>query len=200
MHGTPLRGLFYDAGLFWIDVHDRVETVELTPFESVDHVAGDTRHRGFEGEVSYDLLAARGGGDHLTLFANLSLLDARFTASATPGQRGKVPAYAPHALARYGVTWRAADRFVLSLAAVSVSSQYWRDSDAASGAGAAFVPARISGYTVADLDLEYRITPRLKLLLDAGNLADTRYTSRVYQDGVEPAPGRRLHGGLGLAF
>ena len=199
VHGTPLRGLFYDAGLFWIEVHDRVETVELTPFESVDHLTGDTRHRGFEGEVSYDLLAARGGA-HLTLFANLSLLDARFTASATPGQRGKVPGYAPHALARYGLTWRRTDRFVLSVAAVSVSSQYWRDSDAASGEGASFVPARIPGYTVADLDLDYRLTPRLKLLLGVGDLADTRYTSRVYQDGAEPAPRRRIHGGLGLAF
>ena len=198
VHGTPLKGLFYDAGLFWIEVHDRVETLALSPVETLDHVTGDTRHRGFEGEVSYEMFLARAG--RFTAFANLSLLDARFTSSATPGQTGKTPAYAPHALARYGLTWRRGDRLRLSLVAVSVSSQYWRDSDTSAGVGAGFVPARIPGYTVADLSLDYRLTGRLKLLGSVSNLADTRYTSRIYQDGIEPALGRRIRGGLALSF
>lgn len=197
VHGTPLKGLFYDAGVFWIEVHDRVETLALSPLESIAHVTGDTRHRGFEGEVAYEIAPSAGAG-RLRLFADLSLLDARFTSSATPGQAGKTPAYAPHVLARYGLTWRGSERYVLSATAVSVSSQYWQDSDAP--APKAFVPARIPGYTVADLDLDYDLSPRLTLLLAVHDLADTRYTSRIYQDGVEPAVGRQLHAGLRLSL
>ena len=41
VHGTPLKGLFYDAGVFWIEVRDRVETLALNPLESIAHVTGD---------------------------------------------------------------------------------------------------------------------------------------------------------------
>ena len=197
VHGTPLKGLFYDAGVFWIEVRDRVETLALNPLESIAHVTGDTRHRGFEGEVAYDVGPSVAGG-RLRLFADLSLLDARFTSSATPGQAGKTPAYAPHALARYGLTWREPERYVLSATAVSVSSQYWQDSDAA--APQALVPAQLPGYTVVDLDLDYNFSPKVSLLFALHNLADTRYTSRIYQDGVEPAIGRQIHVGVRVSL
>ena len=199
VHGTPLKGLFYDAGMFWIEVHDRVETLALSPIEIIAHVTGDTRERGFEGEIAYDLIARPGAG-RLRAFANLSLLDARFTSSATPGQIGKVPAYAPHVLARYGLTWRGSKRYEASLTALSVGSQYWQDSDAAGFAAGALIPARIAAHSVVDLDLDYRLSRRVKLLFAATNFFDQRYTSRIYQDGVEPALGRQLHGGLALAF
>src|SRR6185503_1287116 len=54
LHGTPVKGLFYDASLFWIDFTNRIETIVISPVESVFQNSGDTRHRGFEGEVSYD--------------------------------------------------------------------------------------------------------------------------------------------------
>ena len=199
VHGTPLKGLFYDAGVFWIEIQDRVETLALNPLETVAHVTGDTRHRGFEGEVAYDLLARPSGG-RLRAFANLSLLDARFTSSATPGQAGKVPAYAPHLLARYGLTWRGHDRFEASLTFLSVSSQYWQDSDAAGLVSGALLLARIPAYSVADLTLSYRISRNINLLFSATNLSDTRYTSRIYQDGVEPALRRQLRGGLSVSY
>ena len=197
VHGTPLKGLFYDAGVFWIEVRDRVETLALNPLESIAHVTGDTRHRGFEGEVAYDVGPSVAGG-RLRLFADLSLLDARFTSSATPGQAGKTPAYAPHALARYGLTWREPERYVLNATAVSVSSQYWQDSDAA--VPQALVPAQIPGYTVVDLDLDYNFSPKVSLLFALHNLADRRYTSRIYQDGVEPAIGRQIHVGVRVSL
>ena len=199
VHGTPVAGLFYDAGLFWVEVRDRVETLALSPIEEIAHVTGDTRHRGFEGELAYDLLARPDGG-RLRLFANLSLLDARFTDSATPGQRGKVPAYAPHVLARYGLTWRGGGRLEASVTALSVGAQFWQDSDAAGVVDGAVLPARIPAYTVVDLELGYRLTRRVKLLFAATNLQDVRYTSRVYQDGVDPAYGRQVRGGLALTF
>ena len=32
------------------------------------------------------------------------------------------------------------------------------------------------------------------------NLGDKRYYSRVFQNGIEPAPGRMVYGGLALGF
>ena len=59
VHGTPVTGLFYDASLFWIEFKNRIETIVLSPTESVFQNSGDTRHRGFESELSYDFLARR---------------------------------------------------------------------------------------------------------------------------------------------
>lgn len=58
VHGTPIPGLWYDLGLFWMEFSNRTETQFLS--NSGDFVinnSGDSRHRGFEGELSYDVLA-----------------------------------------------------------------------------------------------------------------------------------------------
>ena len=63
----------------------------ISPVESVLQNSGDTRHRGFEGELSYDFLAARADGLHLTAFGNVSLLDAKFTTSDLANRVGNTP-------------------------------------------------------------------------------------------------------------
>jgi Fe(3+) dicitrate transport protein len=64
IHGTPLKGFWYDVGLFWMEFDNRIETRAAPPGPGVnpnlDTIAvntGSTRHRGFEGEVAYDFLA-----------------------------------------------------------------------------------------------------------------------------------------------
>ncbi|MGC1302337.1 MAG: TonB-dependent receptor [Caulobacteraceae bacterium] len=200
VHGTPLTGLFYDADLFWIEQDNRIETIALNNVDTAEQNSGDTRNRGFEGEISYDFLAARPDGRHLTPFASLQLLDARFTRSDIPGQVGKTPAFAPHALGKYGVTWRQDHRYSVSLTGVSVSSQFFQDSDQAANTLTGFVPAKIPGYTVLDLSGDWYLTPKLRLLGGVSNLGDVRYYSRVYQNGIEPAPGRTVYGGVAVGF
>ena len=56
VHGTPIKGLWYDLGLFWIEFYNRTETQFFTPTDFVIVNSGNTRHRGFEGEVSYDFM------------------------------------------------------------------------------------------------------------------------------------------------
>ena len=86
VHGTPLPGLFYDASLFWVSVKDRIESQpagpDAPPGNTINVNTGDTRHRGFEGQIDYDFLAARDPQTthHFSVFANLSLLNAQFTA------------------------------------------------------------------------------------------------------------------------
>ena len=200
VHGTPVTGLFYDAGLFLIEVDDRIETRFINTLDTVDQDSGDTRNRGFEGEASYDFLAARPGGRHLTAFANLQLLDARFTRSALPGQAGRTPAYSPHALGKYGVTFRQAGRYSLSLTGVSVSSQYFQDSDMAAAAADGVVPARIGGHTVLDVAGDWYLTRTLRVIGGVSNLGDVRYYAFATQNGVEPALGLTFHAGLALGF
>jgi Fe(3+) dicitrate transport protein len=60
VHGTPLKGFWYDVGLFWMQFDNRIETradPSGGPFDTLAFNSGSSRHRGFEGEVSYDFLA-----------------------------------------------------------------------------------------------------------------------------------------------
>ena len=112
VHGTPLKGFWYDVGLFWLEFDNRIETradPNGGPFDTIAVNTGSTRHRGFEGEFSYDFLARfqddfvqpqrnqNSDGKttakdvyspviarpplQLILFGNLQLLDAEFTDS-----------------------------------------------------------------------------------------------------------------------
>jgi Fe(3+) dicitrate transport protein len=109
VHGTPLKGFWYDVGLFWMQFDNRIESQGI-PGNNLDTIAvntGNTRHRGFEGEVAYDFLApfqheiapptttttqdAKSSKDatvepsrpplQFIVFGNLQLLDAEFTDS-----------------------------------------------------------------------------------------------------------------------
>lgn len=58
VHGTPFRGFWYDVGGFWMEFDNRTETRFLNDSgEFVIVNTGSTRHRGVEGELSYDFLA-----------------------------------------------------------------------------------------------------------------------------------------------
>ncbi len=61
VHGTPIKGLWYDVGLFWMEFDNRIETRAAPgggPFDTIAVNTGSTRHRGFDGEVAYDFLAS----------------------------------------------------------------------------------------------------------------------------------------------
>ncbi len=205
VHGTPLHGLFYDVSVFQVNVKDRIESQQVTgqPLGNTINVnTGDTRSRGFEGEVSYDFLQARDlhTSQHLSVFANLTLLDAEFTRTIDPTKIGNTPAFSPKYLARAGITYREDQHLKVSLSAVSVASQYWSDGNAT--AGAPFLtPAKVPSYTVADLSADYWVLPQLRLLGGVSNLTDKRYYSRVFfSGGIDPAPGRMVYAGFAYEF
>jgi Fe(3+) dicitrate transport protein len=202
VHGTPVKGLFYDASLFWIDFKNRIETIVISPVESVLQNSGDTRHRGFEGELSYDVLAARTDGLHLTLFGNVSLLDAKFTRSNLVNRVGNRPAFAPAVTAKYGISLRRDGRFNVSLAGSSVSSQYFQDSDLPVGtpASANYVPAKVPAYTVLDLTGDWQLSRNIRLLGGITTLTDRKYYNRVFQNGIEPAQRRKVYAGIALGL
>ncbi|HVS76018.1 MAG TPA: TonB-dependent receptor, partial [Steroidobacteraceae bacterium] len=197
VHGWPLPGLYYDVSAFQVNVRNRIESEQLTPTASINVNTGDTRSRGVEAEGSYDLLRlwpAAPDGEHLTLFANASYLNARFTSSIIPGQAGKTPAYAPSYVVKSGLTFAQGPSLKLSLLIDAVGSQYIQDSNTPVGT----TPARIPAYTVADVSGEYRFGGRWRVLGGISNLTDRRYYSRVFLFGgmLEPALGRQFYAGI----
>lgn len=198
VHGTPIKGLFYDTSLFWIDFKNRIETIVISPVESQFQNSGNTRHRGFEGEVSYDLFAAANGPLHLTLFGNASLLDARFTRSNLANRVGNKPAFAPWVTAKYGIGLRRDGRFDLSLAGSSVSSQFFQDSNLPVGnpGSANFIPARIPAYTIFDLSGDWQLSRNIRLIGGVSNILDRKYYNRVFQNGIEPGLRRTVYAGI----
>lgn len=202
VHGAPVNGLYYDVSLFWIDFRNRLETRYINAIDTIDVNTGDTRSRGLEGQLDYDFFAPTRlatEGQHLETFVNVSLLNAKFTGSAIPGQVGKVPAFSPSYLLKTGVTWRN-ERVKLSLTAVSSAAQYWQDSDQPYGSGMTFMPARIPAYTVVDLASDWQLNHSLRLLAGISNLGNRRYFDRVWQNGLEPAFGRTWYTGFALSY
>lgn len=159
VHGTPIKGLWYDVGLFWMEFSNRTENQAQSTIDFVIVNTGNTRHRGLEAEISYDLLApfqhdeiaatttdAKSSKDvaavsapsrplQLIVFSNLQLLDAEFTESgqivAATGQSfvGNEPAYAPDWIWKGGITFQKEKCFRVTFSGVHVSDQFWQDSN-----------------------------------------------------------------------
>jgi Fe(3+) dicitrate transport protein len=208
VHGTPLDGLFYDASLFQVNVKDRIESQPAgagAPANNTINVnTGDTRHRGFEGEIHYDFLEAHDAQTrrHFAVFANISVLNAEFTATRNPALLGNTPAFSPHHFARAGLTWREDKHYKLALSVVNAGSQYFADNNLPVSVGdpVKFVPAKVPGYTVADVSGDWWVAPQVRLLGGVSNLADRKYYSRVFQSTIEPGLGRSYYVGAAYEF
>ena len=208
VHGTPVDGLFYDASLFWINVKDRIESEPAgpgaPPGNTINVNTGNTRHRGFEGQIDYDFLAARDPhtSKHFSVFANLSLLNAKFTSTINPANLGNKPAFSPSYLARVGVVYREDKKLKLALSAVSVASQYWQDSNLplATPGTATYIPAKVPQYMVVDFSGDWWVCPEVRLLGGISNLGDRKYYSRVFSNGIEPGLGRTYYVGASYEF
>ena len=161
VHGTPIKGLWYDVGLFWMEFSNRTENINVGGSSTLFFVqnSGNTRHRGIEAEISYDLLApfqhempattttdAKSGKDvsvapppsrplQLIVFSNFQYLDAEFTESEIfiPGTTqtlvGNQPAYAPDFIWKGGISFQKEKCFRISLSGVHVSDQFWADNN-----------------------------------------------------------------------
>jgi Fe(3+) dicitrate transport protein len=232
VHGTPLKGLWYDVGLFWMEFSNRTENQAQTTIDFEIVNTGNTRHRGLEAEISYDLLAPfhqdvvpvpdskSSSKDmpvpplvshplQLVVFTNLQLLDAEFTESIqlipnSGGQTfvGNEPAYAPDVIWKGGISFRKEKCFNFTLSGVYVSDQFWADSNQpVTTLGVVTVPAVIPSYTVFNFSAEWYLTKNVRLIGGISNLADEKYYSRAFLNGlIDPAPRRSAYAGLSVEF
>jgi Fe(3+) dicitrate transport protein len=209
VHGWPATGFYYDVSLFQVNVHDRIESRQLTQTETIDVNTGNTRSRGAELEGSYDILRLwthTAADQHLAVFANASLLNARFTSSTLANQTGRTPAYAPDYVVKAGATLRRDDHYKVSLVVDAVDSQFFQDSNQPvflnSNPPVVSTAARIPAYTLVDLSGEYTLARKLRLLAGIANLTDRRYYSRVFiaRGQLEPGRDRTFYGGMAYDF
>ena len=215
VHGTPLKGFWYDVGLFWLEFDNRTETravVGANPGDTFLVNTGSTRHRGFEGEVSYDFLApfqhdlAPSAYDaksddkqivrpvepsrpfQLIVFGNLQLLDAEFTDSAqTVLVNGVARSFVGNAPAYApDVVLKGGITFKRDKCFnVTFSGVYVSEQfwqDSNIGS-AGIPPAQIPSYEVFNLSGEFYLTKNVRLIGGISNLADKKYYSRIFPFG-----------------
>jgi len=202
VHGWPRTGFYFDAGLFYVDFKNRIESLQINNTDVVNVNSGHTRHQGLEVEGELDLFASSApvAKSSLKLFANATILDAKFIESNKPNLIGLRPAFAPRVVARVGLIWRKSDQWLASINATYVASQFWQDSNQPFGAGATFLPATIPAYTIADASAEYHLARGVKLMAGIKNLFDRRYYARVFGNGLEPGARRSGFVGVGVSF
>jgi Fe(3+) dicitrate transport protein len=205
VHGWPLKGFYYDVGLFNVKTTNRIESEHLTTTEVVDVNTGNTVSRGLEAESSIDLSSYWNawpiGGVKLAVPLEwsqaLTLLDGHFTQSSIAGQVGKIPAYAPPVSFKSSLRYGDPQSFSVRLVYTHVASQFFQDANVMVGS----TPAQIPAYSVIDLHASGALTKHLNWDMGINNLNDRIYYSRVFLSGgtLEPAPRREIYIGLKAA-
>lgn len=199
VRSQPMPGLLLDVSLFRVDFDDKIEQIQVNQSDVLRVNTGDSRHQGLELSAEYQVLASPERGRGLTLFLNGSLLDAEIVRSANASLVGNTPAFAPDYVIRAGLIYDA-NRLNLALTSTFVSDQFWQDSNAPRGSGAAQINAEIPAYEVVDLSAEYALTPRWAILGGVNNLLGNDYYSRVRSDGIDPAADRTAYAGVRLSL
>ena len=195
VRGKPFPSLNFDVGGFYFTFTDQIGEVILpNGFTSTENV-GDSRYIGFEAATELDILSFINGGapspyGNLTLYGNVTLLDAEFTAGPNDG---KTPAYAPEYQVKTGVMYRYKDSFKLALLGTLVDDEFGDDGDSFEG----FIPA----YNVWDLTAEFRFWKgRAGVFAGIRNVFDESYWGEVREEGIMPALPRNYYGGFEIFF
>jgi Fe(3+) dicitrate transport protein len=195
VRGKPFPYLNFDIGGFYFTFDDQVGEIILpNGFTSTSNV-GDARYIGFEAATELDVLALINGGSpspygNLTLYGNVTLLDAEFTSGPN---NGNTPAYAPDYQVKTGVIYSYKDTFKVALLGTLVDDEFGDDGDSFEG----FIPA----YNVWDLTAEVKFWKgRAGVFAGIRNLFDEDYWGEVREEGIMPALPRNYYGGFEFFF
>lgn len=195
VRGRPMPFWSWDISYFLLELNNQIGTVG----NSVENV-GDLRNHGLEFFTDLDLI---GFYDHLNQtahaeklgslapFVTLTLIDGEFREGPNSGRE---PQYAPKYNVRTGLNYAWHDRVKVSFLGTLVGEHFADDASTANR----FIPS----YKVWDLTAEVNL---LKNALDKfdlsvfggiNNVFDEHYYSRVRGDGIDPAYGRNVYGGI----
>jgi Fe(3+) dicitrate transport protein len=195
VRGKPFPYLNFDVGGFYFTFDDQIGEIILpNGFTSTSNV-GDARYIGFEAATELDILALINGGapspyGNLTLYGNVTLLDAEFTSGPN---NGKTPAYAPKYQVKTGGIFSYKDTFKISLLGTLVDDEFGDDGDSFEG----FIPT----YNVWDLTAEFRFWKgRAGVFAGIRNLFDESYWGEVREEGIMPTLPRNYYGGFEFFF
>ncbi len=230
VHGTPFKGFWYDVGGFWMEFDNRTETRQFSPIDFIIVNTGSTRHRGFEGELSYDFLARF---QHPPVPApqpepGKGVVDKNVKNVAVPGY--SMEEFHPWHLivfsnvqfldaeftdsqipGQVGKTpafapdflWKGGITFGKEHCFNTMLSAVYSSEQFWSDANTAIAttPAKLAAYAVVNLSGEWYFTKHARLIAGISNLADEKYYSRVFFNGsIEPAPRRSGYAGVSVEF
>jgi len=195
VRGKPLPYLNFDVGSFYFTFTDQIGEVILpSGFTSTENV-GDARYIGFEAATELDVLSLINGGapnpyGNLTLYGNVTVLDAEFTSGPNTGN---IPAYAPNYQVKTGAIYSYKNTFKVALLGTLVDDEFGDDGDSFEG----FIPA----YNVWDLTAEFRFWKgRAGVFAGIRNVFDESYWGEVREEGIMPALPRNYYGGFEFFF
>jgi Fe(3+) dicitrate transport protein len=195
VRGKPFPYLNFDIGGFYFTFDDQIGEVILpNGFTSTENV-GDARYIGFEAATELDVLSLINGGapspwGNLTLYGNVTLLDAEFTSGPNTGN---TPAYAPEYQVKTGLIYRYKNSLKLALLGTLVDDEFGDDGDSFEG----FIPA----YNVWDLTAEYKFwNGRAGVFAGIRNVFDEEYWGEVREEGIMTALPRNYYGGFEFFF
>ncbi len=195
VRGKPFPYLNFDVGGFYFTFDDQVGEIILPDgFTSTGNI-GDARYIGFEAASELDVLSLINGGvpspyGNLTLYGNVTLLDAEFTSGPN---RGNTPAYAPDYQVKTGAIYRYKDIIKLALLGTVVDDEFGDDGDSFEG----FIPA----YNVWDLTAEVKFwNGRAGAFVGIRNIFDEDYWGEVREEGIMRALPRNYYAGFEFFF
>ncbi len=193
-----------DISLFYLRYNDRIGI--LLPEGSTTLLrtnVGDSRHVGLESFVEFDILEMlRHNSDQtsLSLFSNLSIIDAIYVDSENSSIKGREVEYVPDIMLRTGLNygwkgWKATYQ-------VSYLSDQFSDAT-----NSVFNPNALTGiipsYYVMDLSFEYK-WQRFKSTFGINNLTNQKYFTRRAESypgpGIIPATIRSFYFSIGVTL
>jgi Fe(3+) dicitrate transport protein len=201
IRGKPFQWLTFDVGAFYFTFDDQVSELNLPdPADprqtiTITQNVGDARYQGFEAGMELDLLALINGGTkspygQLSLYGNVTLLDAEFTAGPFNGFSSP---YAPDYQFKIGGIYRWEERVKVGLIGTMVDDHFAN----ANNTYQFFVPA----YTVWDLTAEVNFCHgRIGVFAGINNVFDEDFWAEVRDEGILPAYRRNYYGGVKIRF
>lgn len=184
--------LNWDVSAFFIRYENKIAKVGKTLTNS-----GAGTHKGLDAATEIKLSnffgALKPFGD-FNLYANISLLDARYTSGAL---EGRTPQYAPKTMTRVGAIYNKENKLKVALMGVIVGHHYADDNNGNSQGKNNF---DIPSYTVFDLTADWNVTNNWMVSAGINNLLDKEYYSRVRSEGVIWALDRNYYAGVSYKF
>lgn len=198
MRGSLRSLIHYDLSYFWINYNDRIGTLVRAGENLITNV-GDSRNRGVEGYLEFDILGltrARSLGA-LGLFSSAAYIDATYTTGVAMNNRVE---FAPRSNVRAGATYRKGN-FSGTLGWTAMAAQFSNATNQVFSIDG--TQGIVPQYRVWDLAGTYRWS-RYTIRAGLNNLADARYFTRRATGypgpGIMPADARTAFVGFGLRF
>jgi Fe(3+) dicitrate transport protein len=182
---TQSKALVVDASAFFIRYENKFGQIDNN-FQNTG--AGENKGFDLATEVKLSEFSQRlKSVGEFNFYANLEILDAKFTRSAVEAFKNKTPQYAPKTITRTGMIYKKEDYLKAALMGVMVGRHYGDDANSDN--------FEIPPYMVWDLTVDWSVTKNWMASAGINNLLDRQYFSRVRAEGINWALGRNFYVG-----